>query len=265
MKTKVGSSGFADDPERLRRYAVALPSAIALTLVFFSLGMLRPAAHPSADQPTVTAIVLERHIARPPSTPPPVRPQFRPVAVVAVPERAAPRAARTPSGAAAPAIAPVHKAIASLPIAAVPEAGSGAGPGSGPAAGAGPGDAGPSGTGGTGTAAVDATSPCGSVDFIPDQAPRRSGGTAYETIRATVRFPDGHTASDVFPYAWVYADAANTDPWSPRNLRDPDFPARAQQPPPGTDTRRYPEVIRYILEHTRGDGTTVLQECPHPR
>ena len=95
--------------------------------------------------------------------------------------------------------------------------------------------------------------------------PRRSGSTAYETIRATVHFPDGHTASELFPYAWVYPDATNTDPWSPRNLRDPDFPARAQLPPPGTDLRRYPEVIRYILEHTRGDGTTVLQECPIPR
>jgi hypothetical protein len=48
-------------------------------------------------------------------------------------------------------------------------------------------------------------------------------------------------------------------------VRNPNFPARAQPAPPGADTSRYPEVIRYILDHTRSDGTTVLQECPRPR
>ncbi len=268
MKTKVGLPVFADDPGRLRRYAVALPSAIVLTVVFFALGFLRPPAPAGDVHPDVTAIVLERRapVARPtPPPPPPVRPPLRPVAVAEVPQRAAPRAARTPGGAPAPLAPARQTALASVPVAAAPAAGSGTGPGSGPGPAAGPGDAGPAGTGGTGTAAVDADAPCGAVDFIPDQAPRRAGGTAYETIRATVHFPDGHTASDVFPYVWVYPDATDTDPWSPRNLRDPDFPARAQLPPPGADLRRYPAVIRYIIEHTRADGTTVLQECPNSR
>jgi len=264
VKTKVGSRAFADDPERLRRYAVALPSAVALTLLFFALGIWRPAAFPRAERPAVTAIVLER---RPQPTPAPrrVRPPTHPVALAEVPQRAAPRALRAPGGAPAALAHPARLAPADVPAAVAPGAGNGSGPGEGAGPAAGDAGAGPSGTGGTGTAAVDADAPCGSVDFVPDQAPRRSGSTAYETIRATVHFPDGHTASELFPYAWVYPDATNTDPWSPRNLRDPDFPARAQLPPPGTDLRRYPEVIRYILEHTRGDGTTVLQECPIPR
>jgi hypothetical protein len=267
VKTKVGLPAFADDPGRLRRYAIALPSAIVLTLLFFALGFLRPPETPAGVRPDVTSIALERRVpvARPTPTRPPPPPPPRRVAIAEVPQRAAPQAARVPGGAPAPAAQPVHKALTSVPVAAATAAGNGTGPGTGPGPAEGTGDAGPVGTGGTGTAAVDADAPCGSVDFIPDDAPRRAGGTAYETIRATVRFPDGHSASALFPYAWVYPDATNTDPWSPRNLREPDFPARAQLPPPGTDLRRYPAVIRYIIEHTRADGTTVLQECPKPR
>ena len=264
MKTKVGSNAFADDPERLRRYAVALPSAIVLTVLFFALGMWRPPAFPLAERPAVTAIVLERR-PQPTPAPPRMRPTAPLVALAEIPQRAAPRAVRAPGGAPAALAHPVRAALASLPVAAAPAAGNGSGPGADAGPAAGDAEAGPSGSGGAGTAAVDADAPCGSVDFVPDRAPRRAGSTAYETIRATVHFPDGHTASEVFPYAWVYPDATDTDPWSARNLRDPDFPARAQLPPAGTDLRRYPEVIRYILEHTRADGTTVLQECPNPR
>jgi hypothetical protein len=120
-------------------------------------------------------------------------------------------------------------------------------------------------TGGTGNAAVNADQPCGEVEFIPDDAPRYRGTTAAETIRATVRFADGHVESAEFPYPWIYPDAADTDPWSPHNVGNPDFPAHAQLPPAGTGTGRFPELIRYILDHTRPNGTTVLQDCPNPR
>ena len=61
-----------------------------------------------------------------------------------------------------------------------------------------------------------------------------------------------------------YADPAE-DPWSPRNMPDPNFITRVQLPPPGADVGRFPDTIRYILDHTRSDGTTVLQECPRLR
>ena len=77
-------------------------------------------------------------------------------------------------------------------------------------------------------------------------------------------FPDGHSESAQFPYRWPYADPAG-DPWSPRNMPIPNFPTHVIPPPPGTDVGRFPELIRYILNHTRGDGTTVLQECPQQR
>jgi hypothetical protein len=48
-------------------------------------------------------------------------------------------------------------------------------------------------------------------------------------------------------------------------MPDPNFTTHVQLPPPGTNTSRYPEVIRYILNHTRDDGTTILQECPRQR
>ena len=63
----------------------------------------------------------------------------------------------------------------------------------------------------------------------------------------------------------VYPDAADTDPWSARNVRLANLTVRAQVPPSGTDVSRFSPVIRYILDHTRADGTTVLQECPNPR
>jgi len=56
---------------------------------------------------------------------------------------------------------------------------------------------------------------------------------------------------------WSYSDP-NIDPWSPRNMPNPDFPAHVQLPPPGANTSRYPELIRYILT-TR--AATARQYC----
>ena len=96
------------------------------------------------------------------------------------------------------------------------------------------------------------------------QSPDHAGPITYEHVRATVTFPDRHTQTDEFPYRWPYADPAD-DPWSARNMPNPNFVTRVELPPPGTNTSRYPDVIRYILDHTRSDGTTVLQECPRLR
>jgi hypothetical protein len=120
------------------------------------------------------------------------------------------------------------------------------------------------GTGGTGSGQVNADAPCGSVDLIPFEAPTHSGALTFEHVRATVTFPDGHSQSEEFPYPFGYADP-DADPWSPRNMPNPDFVTRVQLPPPGANIGRYAEVIRYILDHTRSDGTTILQECPRQR
>ena len=178
-----------------------------------------------------------------------------------IPQRAAPRAVRPAGGG--------HTAPRTRPHPAPPAvvvAGSGGGVGSGASAGEGAGNAGGSGngTGGTGSGSVNADAPCGSVDLIPFQSPDRNGSTTFEHVSATVTFPDGHQQSEDFPYRWSYADAG-ADPWSPQNMPNASFITRVQFPPPGANPSRFPELIRYILDHTRADGTTILQECPRQR
>jgi hypothetical protein len=61
----------------------------------------------------------------------------------------------------------------------------------------------------------------------------------------------------------VYADYMDADPWSPLNVRKTNLVVSAQLPPPGSDTHRYPELIRYILDHSTPAGRTILQPCPN--
>ena len=262
MKTKVGAPAF-DDP--VARFAVAVPSAIVITALCFALGRCQPADRTPAEHAPATTVVLERAAPTPPPptprpTSPPTLPPIPRVTLAPVPQRAAPRAIRASGGGHA---APPHPRAAPP---AVIVAGSGGGAGTGEGSGEGPGNAGGtgSGTGGTGSGTVNADAPCGSVDLIPFQSPDHTGPITYEHVRATVTFPDSHSQSDDFPYRWAYSDPGD-DPWSARNLPNPNFTTRVQLPPPGTNTTRYPEVIRYILAHTRTDGTTILQECPRQR
>jgi hypothetical protein len=267
MKTKVGGRPWTDDP--LRRFAIAVPGAILITVALFALGRCQPADRTLPERTPATTVVLER-AAPTPSPPPPTptpRPTPRPtpppvprVTLAPVPQRAAPKAvAASGGGHAVPHIVP-HTA----PPLTAGGSGGGAGPGTG--AGEGAGDAGGTGngTGGTGSGTVNAEAPCGTVDLIPFQKPDQNGAITYEHVQATVTFPDGHTEMEEFPYRWAYSDPA-ADPWSARNLPNPNFVTHVQLPPPGANVDRYPEVIRYILNHTRGDGTTILQECPRQR
>ena len=262
MKTKVGAQAF-DDP--VRRFAVAVPSAVVITALCFALGRCQPADRTLAEHAPAATVVLERAPATPAPPPPTAPPTVKPVPKATfkpVPERAAPRAVHASGGGhAAPVVLRPRPAPPAVVV-----AGSGGGSGPGDGAGLGPGNAGGSGngTGGTGSGSVNADAPCGSVDLIPFQAPDHAGSITYEHIVATVTFPDGHQERAEFPYRWPYTDPAD-DPWSPRNIASTSFFTRVQQPPPGTNTSRFPEVIRYILNHTRGDGTTVLQECPRQR
>jgi hypothetical protein len=267
MKTKVGSPG--DDPERTRRFAIAIPSAILITAIFVLASRYQPADRTVAEQIPTAMVVLEHAPPTPRPTPKPTPPPT-PVPVVHVTlapvQRVAPIVAphvRPAGGAhAAPRIIAhaVHPKALAAPNAGGGNgndaaAGTGAGTGSGNASGNGDADAGD---------AVNADAPCGSVDLIPFEAPDRSGGSIFEHIQATVTFPDGHTQVAEFPYRFAYADL-DSDPWSARNMRNPSFVVRVQPAPVGANTSRYPDVIRYILDHTRQNGLTVLQECPRLR
>ena len=265
MRTKVGAT--FDDP--VARFAVAVPSAVVITALCFALGRCQPADRTLPESAPQT-VVLERAAPtapptlpptpRPPTPPPPTPPPRVRVTPAAVPQRPAARAAEPRGGGHRTPLRVQPQILTPAVIA----GGSGAGAGPGTGAGEGAGSGGGSGTGGsdTGGATVFAQAPCGSVDLVPFQAPDHSGSLTYEHVNATVTYPDRHTESANFPYRWVYSDP-DSDPWSPRNLPNPNFTTRVQLPPPGTDTSRYPEVIRYILNHTRADGTTILQECPH--
>jgi hypothetical protein len=261
MRKNVGAPDFSDP---VARFAIAVPGAIVITALFFAFWRWQPPGPALAEQTTATTVVLERAPPTPrptprPTPPPPTPPPPVPhVTLAPVPQRAAPHVVRHSGGGhAAP---PAHRHVVTPSVVV---AGNGGGAGTGAGNGQGAGDAGGSGngTGGTGSGTVNADAPCGTVDLVPYLAPDHSGAMTYEHVNATVSFPDGHTETADFPYRWAYADPA-IDPWSPANLPNPNFTTRVQAPPPRTDTSRYPDLIRYILDHTRADGTTVLQECP---
>jgi hypothetical protein len=268
MKTKVGSPG--DDPEQVRRYAIAIPSAIAITALLVAVGRLQPVNHTVAEQPPAATVRLERAPPTPrptpkptpkPTPPPILKPVVR-VTLAPVPQRAGVVTPRPAGGAHAARHAPPHPAVAHT--FAVPQAagGNGTAVAAGSGEGTGSGDA--VGSGDAGGGSVNADAPCGVVDLIPFQSPDRRGAITNEYIRATVTFPDGHTQSEDFPYHFSYTDPAD-DPWSAQNMRNDNFITRVQLPPPGANTSRFPELIRYIIDHTRQNGTTVLQECPRQR
>jgi hypothetical protein len=277
MKTKVGSQ--SDDPGRGRRFAIAIPSAIAITAVFVLF------AHSQSDQPAPTerapamTVVFERRPPTPRPTPRPTPdPTPRPTPRTTPPPLPHITHAPVPQRVGKPivhhAIGGAHAAARALPHLASPKAfaapaaagGSGIAIAAGSGSGTGSGNGIGSGDSGTGaTVNADTAAPCGTDDLIPYEAPDHNGRITYEHIRATVTYPDGHTESAEFPYRWSYADPAD-DPWSPHNMNDPNFPTKVQMPPEGADETRFPEVIRYILDHTRREtGRTTLQECPGQR
>jgi hypothetical protein len=266
MKTKVGAPAF-DDP--VRRFAVAVPGAIIITALCFAFARYQPAERSLPESAPPATVVLERPAPTPPPptptprppTPPPTLPPVPRVTIAPAPQRAASRAVRASGGGHA---APKPQPQVVVPSVVVAGSGGGAGVGTGSGEGAGSAGGSGNGTGGTGSGTVNADAPCGEVEFIPFQAPDHAGSITYEHIEATVTFPDGHKQSAELPYRWVYASPAD-DPWSAINMQNPNFPTRFEFPPPETDLSRYAETIRYIINHTRSDGTTVLQDCPTQR
>jgi hypothetical protein len=182
------------------------------------------------------------------------------VTLTPIPQRAAPRAVHASGGGHVAPITPPHITQQQAVIV----AGGGAGPGTGDGEGAGDAGGSGNGTGGTGSGNVNTDAPCGKVELVPFQRPDHTGSTTFEYVQGTVTFPDGHKEIEEFPYRWSYTDPA-ADPWSPQNMPNANFVTHVQMPPPNANVSRFPELIRYILNHTREDGTTILQECPRQR
>jgi hypothetical protein len=90
MKTKVGAPGWTGDP--VARFTVAVPGAVAITLVCFALARCQPAEPTLAERTPATTVVLERAPATPPPTPrptpPPTLPPVPRVTPAPVPHRA---------------------------------------------------------------------------------------------------------------------------------------------------------------------------------
>ena len=121
-------------------------------------------------------------------------------------------------------------------------------------------------TSGAGNAAAPAgdTRPCGFVTFSDPHGSQYDSRTHgfWVDIRMAVRFSDGSRQSMILDYPWYYpSEAAN--PWSDQNLRDPNFPTRFQQPPPGKTTGE-PPLVQYVMAHSTADGLTLLRDCPAP-
>ena len=76
----------------------------------------------------------------------------------------------------------------------------------------------------------------------------------------SVHFADGSAQSMLLDYPWYYASEAD-NPWSDRNLHDPDFPTRFQAPP-SDKLDAEPQLVRYVMEHSTADGATLLGDCP---
>ena len=81
-------------------------------------------------------------------------------------------------------------------------------------------------------------------------------------IRMSVHFAGGSSQSMILDYPWYYpSEAAN--PWSDQNVRDPNFPARFQTPPP-EKLAAEPALVQYVAAHSTADGMTLLHDCPAP-
>ena|ERR1700736_2730969 len=265
---------------------VAVALAIALHEIFLGVVHNGQPANDTERDAVATRIVFEtprptptpRRTPKPTPTPRPTQPptpeprvtpppRSTPAPVQQVAGRAKGQPAKRRGGGAKKAIAKAAHGTYANPKAAGSGTGSSTGQGGGNAPGAG-GGLGSNGTGttGTGNGAVNANTPCGFVSFVPHGPPRYNNGTATETVRATVTFPDGHSETAEFPYKWVYPNGEQTDPWSNTNLKkDSTSPTTLQAPPPGTDTSNFPPLIKYIISHSGPDGYTELAPCPGSR
>jgi len=141
-------------------------------------------------------------------------------------------------------------ASAGKAVAATAGSGTNAGPGAG------------AGAQGSGSGATSGTPPCGYVTFSDPHGshydPRTRG--FWVDIRMSVHFADGSAQSMLLDYPWYYPNEA-ANPWSDRNLSDPNSPT-GFQPPPSEKIGGEPQLVKYVMDHSTSEGATLLDDCP---
>jgi hypothetical protein len=120
------------------------------------------------------------------------------------------------------------------------------------------------GNGGNGNGAAAGNEPCGFVEFSNPHGSRFDPRTRgfWVDIRISVHFPDGHAESLLLDYPWYYPSEAS-NPWSDRNLSDPNFLPAFQLPPPEKRPSE-PALVQYVITHSSQEGITLLRDCPSP-
>jgi hypothetical protein len=124
------------------------------------------------------------------------------------------------------------------------------------------------GTGGTGTGesgngpgtggAPAAHEPCGEVDFSPNGTPTTDrSGRIWEYVALIVHFPDGSEQSVDLDYPFFYNSEAE-DPF----IKGHDNIPATFQFPPSNQAPNEPPLVQYVIQHTSGDGYTLLHDCP---
>jgi len=251
------------------RDRLVLAVAISIALHEVVAGLIPPGlTHPPASPEVVTHAAILRVAIRKVPTPAPSRQpaplaeQRRPIAVAnagarrRLPNRAVRRVASPATARARPVQSP-----ASEPVWDTASARTNAGARLASAGGTGSASDGV-GSAGNGAGAPGGDRPCGFVTFSDPH------GSAYDArtrgfwvdIRMSVRFADGTSQSLILDYPWYYpSEAAN--PWSDRNLKDPDFPTRFQAPPP-EKLASEPALVQYVMHHSTREGLTLLGDCP---
>ena len=254
---------------------LALAGAIALHELFAALVPLRQATISEApvEQLTIAKLIRIEHRPTPKPRPTP-RPSPTPQPIVhttVIAETHTPTPVINPGAPSqhhrikriSSARPLVHTKYHSKPIAYIPTGGHGSGTSKTAKA-----DTGGIGTGGNGTGvngngngtggAPAAHEPCGYVEFIPTDQPHidPNTGRVQETVEVRVHFADGTQQSQQLDYPFVYP-SISTDPFGDRSVADPAF----QFPPPGMRAQE-PDVVQYVMAHTRSDGTTRLKDCP---
>jgi hypothetical protein len=249
----------------LRRAIAAFVIAIGLHELLAML-VPSPARTAPSSREVVAHVTIARIVVRPSPSP---TPRARIVPHVRVPANAEPkfvRPART-AATARPAIAPRERPARprppsvshAKPIWDVPTGAQAAGGGS--RSGTASGGAGGNGVSGSGAGGSE---PCGYVEFSNPHGSRYDPQTRgfWVDIQMSVRFPDGRSDSVLLDYPWFYrSEAAN--PWSDRNLHDPNFPTTFQPPPPDKRANE-PAIVQYVIAHTSAGGYTLLKDCPSP-
>ncbi len=262
-----------------RRWILAFAISIAVNEIFIGLLHRNGPTFDEHVEPTVVTLIERTPAPTPPPTPKPTPPPvvravphatLAPHPQVAAPKAKAPKE-KTRGGSVSRHANPTPDVFAELAHSGLGHergvSGTGTGTGTGTGNGGGLNGTG-TGTGGNGTGESDANAPCNAVYFRPIGLTEEDGTTYRETMTVTVTFPDGDFQDAVFPYKWVYPDGERTDPWSQSNLRlhgKETLKVVAQLPPPNADVSKYPQLIQYILLHTRPDGTTRLPPCPERR